>query len=81
MAWRQSKGSIHQKRISLDYVKNKLASTARDMTEKAKEYGQYMQHKVQEKRKEYKKKGKSRIKYQILISTSKEQGMFFFLFI
>ena len=48
MAWRQSKGSIHQKRISLDYVKNKLASTARDMTEKAKEYGQYVQHKAQE---------------------------------
>ena len=32
----------------LDYAGNKLASTARDMTEKAKEYGQYVQHKAQE---------------------------------
>ncbi|XVE97621.1 hypothetical protein REPUB_Repub03eG0034600 [Reevesia pubescens] len=32
----------------LDYARNKLASTARDMTEKAKEYGQYVQHKAQE---------------------------------
>ncbi|XVE70977.1 hypothetical protein DITRI_Ditri10aG0113200 [Diplodiscus trichospermus] len=32
----------------LDYAKNKLACTARDVTEKAKEYGQYVQHKVQE---------------------------------
>ncbi|MBA0568271.1 hypothetical protein Golob_005775 [Gossypium lobatum] len=32
----------------LDYARNKLASTARDMTEKAKEYGQYVQQKAQE---------------------------------
>ncbi|KAK8602491.1 hypothetical protein V6N13_057880 [Hibiscus sabdariffa] len=32
----------------LDYARNKLASTARDVTEKAKEYGQYVQHKAQE---------------------------------
>ncbi|GMJ07641.1 hypothetical protein like AT2G25890 [Hibiscus trionum] len=32
----------------VDYARNKLASTARDMTEKAKEYGQYVQHKAQE---------------------------------
>ncbi|KAE8721328.1 Oleosin 16 kDa [Hibiscus syriacus] len=32
----------------LDYAKNKLATTARDMTEKAKEYGQYVQNKAQE---------------------------------
>ena len=32
----------------LDYARNKLASTARGMTYKAKEYGQYVQHKAQE---------------------------------
>ena len=32
----------------LDYARNKLASTARGMTDKAKEYGQYVQHKAQE---------------------------------
>ncbi|WRX33313.1 Oleosin - like 6 [Theobroma cacao] len=32
----------------LDYARNTLARTARDMTEKAKEYGQYVQHKAQE---------------------------------
>ncbi|KAE8735244.1 Oleosin Bn-III [Hibiscus syriacus] len=32
----------------LDYARNKLASTARDMTQKAKEYGQYVQHKARE---------------------------------
>lgn len=32
----------------LDYARNKLARTARDVTEKAKEYGHYVQHKAQE---------------------------------
>ncbi|XWS26371.1 hypothetical protein CRYUN_Cryun26dG0026700 [Craigia yunnanensis] len=32
----------------LDYARNKFASTARGMTDKAKEYGQYVQHKSQE---------------------------------
>ncbi|GMI97959.1 hypothetical protein like AT2G25890 [Hibiscus trionum] len=32
----------------LDYARNKLASTARDMTEKAKEYGHYVQNKASE---------------------------------
>ena len=32
----------------LDYARMKIAGTARDMTERAKEYGQYVQHKAQE---------------------------------
>ncbi|KAK8509245.1 hypothetical protein V6N12_018328 [Hibiscus sabdariffa] len=40
----------------LDYARNKLASTARDMTEKAKEYGHYVQHKASERAESRKQK-------------------------
>lgn len=32
----------------VDYARNMLSSTARNVTEKAKEYGEYVQHKAQE---------------------------------